>query len=149
MVVSSLLASGWLSKGHHLVELVVVVALLLLLVLLLVRLRWQRQERSGKEETYDLTAEDEFHSPMPLRGGLAEQLEEHLQSSFERLRTEERRLDQRLAELSGSEAEFEQTAQERVARLAEWEQRLEGRESQLAPQEAAAEELYRARELEL
>jgi hypothetical protein len=149
MTVSSLLASGWLREDHHLIEVVVVAVLVLvLLLLLLVLLRMKRHAGSADE-----TVPFELDTPeTPASGpalGLPEQLEQHLQSSFERLRTEERRLDERLAALSADEAEFARTADERVAHLTEWEQRIDAREAQLAQQEAAAEELYRTRELEL
>jgi hypothetical protein len=149
MTVSSLLASGWLREDHHLIEVVVVAVLVLvLLLLLLVLLRMKRHAGSAEETVPFELDTPETPAPGPALG-LPEQLELHLQSSFERLRTEERRLDERLAALSADEAEFARTADERVAHLTEWEQRIDAREAQLAQQEAAAEELYRTRELEL
>ena len=170
MTVSSLLASGWLREDHHLIEVVVVVLLLLILLLLLLVLLRRQRHAEDPEETVPFELETPGAPvpdapvaameapPPPIRTtvpaptsalGLPEQLEQHLQSSFERLRVEDQRLDERLAALSAAEAEFTATADERVASLTEWEQRLEARQTQLTTQEAVAEELYRTRELEL
>src|SRR5207237_1379552 len=69
--------------------------------------------------------------------------------TFERLRAEEQRIDERQAALAAGESEFERTAEERIARLTEWEQMLSAREAAIIDREAARQEAYSARELEL
>jgi len=157
-----LLASGWLGTRQHQYEAagaVIVVLLLLLLVLLLTMERRKKAAAAGGEVAAERPPKAEKlpkpeKAPRPPKGGksvdeVAQRLEERLSASFDRLRAEEQRLDERQVALSASEAEFERTAEERIARLTEWEQRLHARESQGGAQEAAAEQTFRQRELDL
>src|SRR5579862_8320763 len=83
------------------------------------------------------------------RAAVPADLERQLSPTFERLHAEERRLDERQAELAANEAEFARTAEARVAQLAEWEQALVARESASHQEQATGDEAYRTRELDL
>lgn len=128
----------WMNERHHAIPIAIVIVLLLVLLLLLLLLR------RGKGSKHE-----DGHVAPAGNSALEGVIEQRLGPTFERLRAEEQRLDEKQAALAEGEREFERTAEERIARLTEWEQTLAAREGQLEQQRVANEERYRARELEL
>src|SRR5579862_4262957 len=146
---TALLASTLLSKNHHLVPIAAVVVILLLLLLLLLLLRQRGAGAERDEPKPPKEKKEKRGRRTESRAAVPADLERQLSPTFERLHAEERRLDERQAELAANEAEFARTAEARVAQLAEWEQALVARESASHQEQATGDEAYRTRELDL
>lgn len=128
----------------------IVVLLVFLLALLLLRRRGKTEESAAPvEEARKPRKAKKAEAESKAIEGFAAEIEQRLAATFERLRLEEKRLDERQATLAAGESEFDRTAEERIGRLTEWEHALAARDAALAQREAGIEEAFTARELEL
>ena len=143
-----------MNERHHLIPIAGIVVLLLVLLFLLLLLRRERGEKTPKAPKAPKPPKEEKPKKEKRRkadqpsAAPSEQVVQHgLAPTFERLRAEEARLDERQAAMAAAEADFERVAEERVARLTEWEQTLAVREAAIIDREANRQEAYSAREL--
>src|SRR5579859_3023067 len=110
----------WVNERHHLIPIAGIVVLLLILLLLLLLLRRERGEKPPKAPKPPKPPKEEKPKKEKRRkaadqpsAAISEQVVQHgLAPTFERLRAEEARLDERQAALGAAEADFERAAEE-------------------------------------